>query len=122
MEKHNFKIDAENNTVLITVSSKVFPKPAVLRAAYHFIDDGKVIVDGDENSIIVTLIPNEKTQEPALEELAYEFNIQLISSFVEEEESRKHAGTREAMFKAALSPPRPFPPKPSQENSPKENN
>ena len=39
-----------------------------------------------------------------MEELAYEFNIQLISSFVEEEESGKHAGVREAMMKAALLP------------------
>lgn len=110
MEKYNFKIDSANKTVSVNVSPSVFKREVVLHATYHFIDDCKVIVDGEEDKITVTLIPNEKVEEADLEELAYEFNIQLVSSSVEEEESKKYAETRETMMKAALSP-RPFPPK-----------
>ena len=104
-EKYNFKIDSVNNTVLIEVSPAVFPKSVILHAAYHFIEDEKVIIEGGEEKITVTLIPEEKLKEDNLEELAYEFNIQLISSFVEGEESRKHAGIRDTMMRAALSSP-----------------
>lgn len=120
-EKYNFKIDSTNKTISISISPLIFPRPVILLAAYHFIEDSKVIVDGDENLVTVTLIPEKKLGETELEELAYEFNIQLISSFVEDEESRKHVGTRETMLKAALTPPpRPSPP-PSQRPSPPEN-
>lgn len=103
-KKYNFKINSSNKTVSINISSSVFPRPAILRAAYHFIEEAKVIVGGDEKAITVTLIPDEKVQDFDLEELAYEFNIQLISSFVEDVESERHAKLREEMMRAALSP------------------
>jgi His-Xaa-Ser system protein HxsD len=123
-EKYNFKIDSSNKTVSIAISPLIFPTPVILHAAYHFIEDRKVIVGGDNDIITVTLIPNKKVEFTDLEELAYEFNIQLISSFVEDEESRKHAGVREAMLKAALAPvpPRSFSPQPPKENSCKQEN
>jgi len=114
-EKYNFKIDSSNKTVSISVSSLIFPKPVILRAAYHFIEEGKVVVEGDDKMITVTIIP-DRAAEPDLEELAYEFNIQLISSFVEDEESKKHVGARETMLRAALlSPQKPLSSKPVAE-------
>jgi len=59
---------------------------------------------GKKDKVIVTLIPEHEFKESDLENLAYELNIQLISSFVEEEESRKHIGIRDTMMKAALLP------------------
>lgn len=103
-EKHNFKIDLPNKSVLITVSPSIFPIPIILHAAYHFIDEAAVIVDG-ENEITVTFILDREVKESDLEDLACEFNTQLISSFVEDTESRKHAGARDAMLKAALNLP-----------------
>jgi len=104
-EKYNFKIDSSNKSISIEVSPVIFPIPAILYAAYHFIESGKVIVEkGNEERVVVTLIPNQELKEPELEKLAYEFNIQLISSFVEEEESKKHVGVRDTLMKAALFP------------------
>ena len=78
MEKYNFKVDPTNKSVEITVSTAVFPSQIVLHAAYHFIEDGKVIVEGEDKAITVILIPEKDNSETELEELAYEFNIQLI--------------------------------------------
>lgn len=121
-EKYNFKIDLNNSTISVEVSPSIFPPAVILHAAYHFIEEANVIVkegggSDEKNKIIVTFIPKrDSIKESDLDELGYEFNIQLISSFVEEEESRKHAGVRDAMMRAAFSPPqiqrgpRPIPP------------
>jgi len=101
-EKYNFRIDSFSRSISIRISLEIFPISVILHSAYHFIDESKVIVEPDKkNKIVVTLIPDKKTD---LENLAYEFNIQLISSFVEEEESKIHAGIRDTMMKAALLP------------------
>ncbi|PJC51793.1 MAG: hypothetical protein CO031_00690 [Candidatus Nealsonbacteria bacterium CG_4_9_14_0_2_um_filter_37_38] len=103
---HNFRIDFSNQKVLIEVSTAVFPIPIILHAAYHFIDEARVMVEkGKNDKVIVILIPEKKQiKKSDLEDLAFEFNIQLISSFVEEEESRKQAGVRDTIMKAALLP------------------
>jgi len=114
-EKYNFKIESSDKTLLIEVPLSIFPPAVVLRTAYHFIEQANVIVgEAKENKIAVTLIfKKDSLSEPDLEELAYEFNLQLISCSVEEEESRKHASARDAMMRAALSsPPSGFRPPP----------
>lgn len=119
MKKYNFETDILNRTVSIEVSPSIFPPAVILRAAYHFIETANVIIgETNESKVAVTLIlKKDKVTELELEEIAYEFNIQLISSSVEEEESRKHAGARDMMMRAALfapsSPPGGFRP-PSQ--------
>jgi len=123
-EKYNFEIDANSQSILIRLSPSIFPSPAILRAAYHFIEMANIIIgETTEGKITVTLIlKKDKITEAELEDMAYEFNIQLISSSVEEEESRKHAGARDMMMRAALSappsPPGGFRPRPQPANNP----
>lgn len=117
-EKYNFKIDSNNKTLTVEVSPAVFPKPAILQAAYHFIEDARVIVEGEDSLIKITLIPNSEATEAELEELAYEFNIQLISSAVEEVEGERYAKLREEMVKAALRPQQPMPQRPPSQTPP----
>lgn len=115
IEKHNFKIDLFNKTVSISVSPLIFPVHVILHAAYHFIDNTNVIVSGDREKITVTLISNvDNVKELDLEKLAYEFNVQLISSFVEEVEARKYADIRNTMVKTALGIPSIKPQKPQE--------
>ncbi len=118
-EKYNFEVDLNSRSILIKISPSIFPSPVILRAAYHFIETANIIIgETNEGKATVTLIlKKDKMTEAELEEIAYEFNIQLISSAVEEEESRKHAGARDMMMRAALSAPssppggfRPLPP------------
>ena len=103
-KKYNFKIDYSNQEVLIEVSTRIFPVSVILNAAYYFIDDFKVIAQDEKRGKISIVFIPEKDSKRDLEELAYEFNIQLISSFVEDKESAKHAGVRETLLKAALLP------------------
>lgn len=104
-EKYNFKIDPQQKSVLIEVPTSIYPVSVILHAAYVFIEEAKVIVEeGGDNKIIVNFIPEGKVEEKDLEELAYQFNVQLISSFCEEVESRKYAQTRNALMRAALTP------------------
>lgn len=104
-EKYNFKIDSQNQSVAVEVSSIIFPVPIVLLAVYHFIDGRKIIVDkGNDDKLTVTFIPEKKLDETELAALAYSFNVQLISSFAEEDARKKHSEIRDLMMKAALSP------------------
>ena len=119
-DKYNFRVDFANQKVSIEVSTAIFPVPVILHTAYHFIDEGKVIVkESKQGKVVITLIPEKNpTKESDLENLAYEFNIQLISSFVEGEESKKHAGIRDTMMKAALLPQTQGPPQPEKRSKP----
>lgn len=105
MKKYNFEINLEQKQVMIKVASSIFPVQTILRAAYHFIEETDVIVDQQKDKVLVIFI--KETEQPtkeSLQELAYEFNVQLISSFLEEAESNKHVSLREELVKAALSP------------------
>jgi His-Xaa-Ser system protein HxsD len=104
-DRKNFKIDVFQKNVVIEISPTIFSIPVILRAAYHFIDDARVIVnENKKNKIEVIFSPLKMTNKEELEELGYEFNIQLISSFLEEQESKNNSGIRDAIMKAALLP------------------
>ena len=80
--------------------------PVIMSAAYHFIDDADVIIDGDPSKkVIVNLILND-SDESNLERLGYEFNIELINSFLKDLQARRYMNVRNAMIQAALSPTR----------------
>jgi His-Xaa-Ser system protein HxsD len=102
MKKNNFRIDSDSKTVLVEISPRIFPISTILNATYRFIDEAKVAVEEKGKKILVTFVLEKDTKEADLERLAYEFNLQLIASFAEEEESKKYSGTRDAFMKAAL--------------------
>jgi len=102
MKKHNFRIDSDSKTVLVEISPRIFPVSTILNATYRFIDEAKVAVEEKKGKILVTFILEKEAEQSDLESLAYEFNLQLIASFAEEEESKKYSGTRDAFMKAAL--------------------
>jgi len=105
IDKNNFKVNISQKSVVLEISKDIFPIPVILRAAYHFIDDAKVIVkEGGKNKVKVVFYFPEETGKEDLEEIGYEFNLQLISSFLENEESIKNAGIRDTIMKAALLP------------------
>lgn len=105
---HNFRVNLKDGSVSIDVKSSISPIPVIMHAAYHFIDDAWVIIGGKpETAIRVTLIPTHKqakNHEHELEKLGYQFNVQLISSFLEDLEGRRYAGVRNAIVQAALNP------------------
>lgn len=130
MKKYNFNLDLTKKNVSIEVLTSIFPVAVILHAAYHFIEEAKVITDQSKNQnkdkiIITFILEKDHIKESDLEELAYEFNLQLISSFLEEVESKRHAGLRETLMKAAMSPqqmrPRTQSTPPRQPSSPQNN-
>lgn len=118
IKKYNFKVDSSGSSVTIKVPLAIYPRPTILHAAYHFIDEDRVILSGGRKNIAVTFIPEKKTGEAELAELAYEFNIQLISSFIESAESEKHAKVRDEMMRAAFSSPFSMPNRPPAASQP----
>ncbi len=105
-EKYNFKIDIFNKSVSIDVAKSLFSMPAILHAAYLYIEKRDIIISEEGNKVIITFILDDQgVTEGDLEKLAFEFNKQLICSSVEDVESRKHAGVRDTMIRAALGLP-----------------
>ncbi len=104
---HNFRVNLKEGSVSIDVKPSISPIPIVMHAAYHFIDDAWIVVGGEpQTAITVTLSPintEAKTPKRALEKLGYQFNVQLISSFLEDLEGRRYAGVRNAIVQAALN-------------------
>lgn len=100
--KLNFTI--ENGTAEIKVDPRIFPKEVVLRSAYKFIDRAWISVEKDGNSekILVKLLPREKKTEKEIEKLAFSFNMNLVTSYVEDMEAERYAESRNSMIKAAM--------------------
>ncbi len=103
----SINIDEKNKCVLITLTPTLYPTSVVMRAAYPFIDDFNVIVDGDALSkIFVTLSVKEDGKKGAtkkdLEQLSNAFFTELIHANVEESQARRYADTRNALIGAAL--------------------
>ena len=62
IDKNNFKVNISQKSVVLEISKDIFPIPVILRAAYHFIDDAKVIVkEGGKNKIKVVFYFPEET-------------------------------------------------------------
>lgn len=100
-------LDESAKTVRITLNPRLYPQSTVMRAAYRFIDDFDVIVDGDPlSTIFVTLKvkaeDTESTTRKDMEQLANTFFSELIHANVEETQSRRYADTRNALIGAAL--------------------
>lgn len=110
-EKYNFQIEPTEKTVSVNLPKSIFPVSVILHTAYLYIEKADIIVDERGEKVTVTFIlDKEQIKEADLEKFALEFNKQLICVFVEETESRKHVGARDAMLRAALMPQGPRPP------------
>jgi His-Xaa-Ser system protein HxsD len=74
----NIEVNKSKGNVIISVNPKVYGLDTIFSAAYIFIDNAYVIVDGDPNEeIIVQLRAKDKKMD--LEKLGREFNNELIN-------------------------------------------
>ena len=102
-EFENFSIDEENNTVVVSVNPKLFPLEAIYPAAYMFLEDFYVMVDGNpETEIYVKLSGKRKLDREALEKAAREFNNEMVNYSVYVIQSLRNAGLRSAILNKAL--------------------
>lgn len=74
----NFKVDEKRESVLISVNPGLYGLDAIYAAAYKFIDQYYVLIDGDpRDEVIVSIRP--KKGEIDFHKVAREFNNELIS-------------------------------------------
>ena len=97
----NFEIDIKKKLALVSVNPKIFPLQAVLSASYLMLDQAFVVIDGSpETEIVVSLRPRQK-QLP--EQLARQFNDELLNYAVNNAETKKTEKLREEIIKQAFA-------------------
>jgi His-Xaa-Ser system protein HxsD len=100
MPEQNFELNEKRQTALVSVNPKIYPLSAVFSAAYSMLDKAFVVLDGNpETEIVVSLKP--RLNQP-LEQLARQFNDELISSAVNQSESKKTRLLRDEIIKQAF--------------------
>lgn len=96
----NIKIDKSGKYIEIVVNSKIFPISCIIRTLNDFIDRYYVAMDkSSSEKILVRLTPHEKID---LKKLGYEFNTQLVASFVEGSQSRMPEDIKNVTRQTAL--------------------
>lgn len=96
----NLEINEEENYILISVNPKIYPLDVIYSAAYTFIDNCYILMDGDpKEEIIIEIRPKEKQD---LKEIGRKFNNELINYGTYAMQSVKNASLREAILKRVL--------------------
>lgn len=97
----NTSIDKEENCVVLSINTKIYPLDVVYSAAYIFIDRAYILLDGDpKNKVTVELRPKQKSQD--LEKLGMDFNNELLNYAFYKTQSEKNKDIRTTLIQAAL--------------------
>ncbi len=103
MSKTKNNIIVKENSVIISVDVNFYALDLIYSAAYNFLDNAYVFLDGDPKNIIeVTLKGKENLAEKELKELAGEFFNELINVGVRDNISKNNKMIREYIVSAAL--------------------
>ena len=94
------KIDIKDGFVVLEINPKVYDLEVIYSAAYVFLDNTYVLLDGDpETNIIVKLKPKE---EQDLEKLGMEFFNELVNHTDYKNRAEKAKGITEMILQRAL--------------------
>lgn len=96
----NWEVDKENERVMVKVNPSIFPLEVIYSAAYMLIDKAYVIIDGDPEKEI--FIEFTKKEDCELENLALEFNNELVNYAVYVTQAARNQSLREAIIQRAL--------------------
>lgn len=100
MPSDMIKIDNEDNSVMVSVDTGIYPLDVIYSASYVFIDKAYVLLDGDpKKTVIIRLIPKEDCD---LKKLGLEFSNELLNYSLYKKQSEKNAAVREAIIQRAL--------------------
>lgn len=96
----NLEIDEKEDMVLVSVSPRIYPLPVIYSAAYAFIDNCYVLIDGDpREEVLIELRPKTKMD---LKILGREFNNELVNYANYAAQCARSAKLREAILKRVL--------------------
>ncbi len=101
MMQGNLEINNKEGFVSVSINPKIYSLDVIYSAAYMFIDNCYILVDGDPQiEIIVELRPKKKGTN--LETLGREFNTELVSYTTYAINCAKNAGLRDAILRRVL--------------------
>ena len=100
MALENIELNKKENFAIVSVNLKIYKLGVVFAAAYSLLEKAFVVIDGNpEDQIVVSLKPKKGK---GLEELANEFNEQLVNFAVNFGQSEKTKEIREEFIKQAF--------------------
>ena len=88
--------------ILCTINPKIYALETVYSAAYILMDKAYILLDGDPEKEIIVEIRQKKQPKIDLEELAIEFNEQLLNYAVYKVQSERNKGLREIMMQRVM--------------------
>lgn len=97
----NFTIDEEENCVIVSVNPKIYPLEVVYAAAYMFLENFYVIIDGNPQEEIFVQLKAKRDGED-LKKVALEFNNELINYAVYTVQAARTSTIRNAIVQRAL--------------------
>ncbi len=96
----NVELHRKKNFALVSINPKIYSLGVIFSAAYVLLERAFIVIDGNPNDqIIVSLKPKKGKN---IEEIANEFNEQLINFAVNFEQSERTQRIREEFIKQAF--------------------
>jgi len=97
------KLEGATNRVVLTVDEKFFPRPVVLQAAYHFIEHCYVRLSREKGKKIkVQLKGKRKLSRRRLDQLAGEFENEMLHQLIRQQVAQQTDKLREVLVGRAL--------------------
>ena len=102
-KNYNWQIDQKNKSITFTINTKIYSLKAIYNAAYQFIDQVYIFLDGDPaKEIIVRIKPKKDKGNIDLKALGGEFYNELLNQLLREKISQTNAKIREYIVSQAL--------------------
>lgn len=94
-------LEKDEGQVIIPVNPRIYPLDVIYSAAYVFLDDFYVIIDGDpEKGVIVKMLPKESSM--ANKDVGKRFNNELVNYAFYKKQVERNADIRKAIIQRAL--------------------
>jgi len=103
MENKDFILEKKENYLKFRINTKIYPLDAIYRAAYNFIDQVYIYLDGEPGTeIMVEFKAKEKMSGEELEKISADFYNELLNQMLREKVGEVNAKIREYVVSKAL--------------------
>jgi len=101
--KECLTVNEQENYVLVSIDSKIYPLDVIYTAAYVFLEKAYLILDGDpKKEVLVKLIAKRKASREELDILGKEFLNELINYGFHKKQSEQNKQTKQIILQRAL--------------------
>ncbi len=98
----NIELNNDGSHAIVSVNPQIYDKEIIYSAAYAMIDRAYIVIDGDpEKKVIVEIRPKDNQKDA--EQLALEFNEELINYAVYKSQARQNRDLRKAIVNLAFT-------------------